>query len=158
MKGKILLFLGAALMLASCESVKKSFSNSCYITDYSVAAKAGFFITESNTVPFDYEPIGSVVFIQESGWEKKKKQKSDSSSVEGFDDVYGDHRPSYMRKEQEKSGDYRYASTESAITELMNDAFSLNADGILNFKQEVEFDLSQKPNKIIISGMLFKRK
>ena len=56
---KYLLLMLMAIGLASCVTVEQVTHTN--IIDYSRFTKNGIFVTESNTVNFDYEPLGSVV-------------------------------------------------------------------------------------------------
>ena len=56
---KYLLLMLIAIGLASCVTVEQVTHTN--IIDYSRFTKNGIFVTESNTVNFDYEPLGSVV-------------------------------------------------------------------------------------------------
>lgn len=58
---KILLLMLMAIGLASCVSVQQFTTTT--VVDYSEFAKQGIFVTESNSVSFDYQPLGSVVSV-----------------------------------------------------------------------------------------------
>lgn len=60
----------AVLLFTSCSMYKSI--NETVVIDYSRYTSQGFFITESNSVSFDYKPIGSVVTVVKGT--KKKKQ------------------------------------------------------------------------------------
>ncbi|MBB2149187.1 hypothetical protein [Pedobacter gandavensis] len=87
MKKLHVLIAAAALLMSSCSPIIRTpeeFSSG--ITDYSTFAKKGFFITESNSVNFDYQPIGSVYVKQQAGYEvlsNTTKQKVYSDDVIG---------------------------------------------------------------------------
>lgn len=59
MKKYLLLFLLAPIFV-SCYMPIKSYKNTIVI-DYAYYMQNGFFITESNSVSFEYKPIGSVM-------------------------------------------------------------------------------------------------
>ena len=58
---KILLLMLMTIGLASCVSVQQFTTTT--VVDYSEFAKQGIFVTESNSVSFDYQPLGSVVSV-----------------------------------------------------------------------------------------------
>lgn len=59
MKKVYLLFSVMLLVLAACQSLPTPKSNMVVI-DYAVLTNQGIFVTESNSVNFAYEPIGSI--------------------------------------------------------------------------------------------------
>ena len=135
---KIVLLLLAIPILFSC-SVKYPYKEYYSFFDYSEHIKKGFFITESNSVNFDYTPIGTVSFIMRSGYEEIEKR--DSS-------IYGE---------------YKDIDVEKAITSIVNIAKMKNANGIINLKVEFVPAVFEKRknvilgNGVIISGMAIKR-
>lgn len=64
---KILLMAIALVLFAGC--AKTPYTVLSKTVDYSSYCKDGFFITESNSVGFDYEPVGKVVVRISSGYE-----------------------------------------------------------------------------------------
>lgn len=64
---KFLKLLTLSVLCISSVSCTPKFSSKVYYTDYQRYSDAGFFITESNTVSFDYVPVGSVVVRQTAG-------------------------------------------------------------------------------------------
>lgn len=58
---KIIFLLLVSLSLASCYTLDIPQSTTTNIIDYSEFAEQGIFVTESNSVNFDYKPLGSVV-------------------------------------------------------------------------------------------------
>ena len=58
----LLIFAITALVLASgCSTVTPKYIERVYSLDYSEYSESGFFITESNSVNFEYTPIATVV-------------------------------------------------------------------------------------------------
>lgn len=69
MKAKATFFLSVVLtifLLASC-APKISYTKSVGFVDYSVYQNKGIFLTESNSVNFEYDAIGSVTAVIYSG-------------------------------------------------------------------------------------------
>ena len=63
MNGKIIFFSLCCVLASSCETVHIPQSTVTVIRDYTPMTDKGIFVTESNSVDFDYVPLGSVVSI-----------------------------------------------------------------------------------------------
>ena len=118
---KKLFLLSAAMMLfVSCASVQLPAPRSATsLMDYSPLTSNGIFVTESNSVSFEYEPIGSVVAVAYGGWGKLESQKA------GKDDSY-----------VSTSGKTVYfdPSLSDAYESLKSKLFEIGANGIINLK------------------------
>lgn len=64
---KLLSLLLFAIILSSCGTLPKPQSNVGTI-DYTPLIKEGIYITESNSVNFDYTAVGSVIATEKGGW------------------------------------------------------------------------------------------
>lgn len=127
---KLLLLFAAVTFLSSCSVKKSMYTTEASSVDYTPYTEKGFFITESNSVGFDYEPISSVVASTKSGYTDKKKKMAHSH-----------HRLNSKKNikqgvsnEDIESGAFKIASSEDALNELYNQALSHRADGIINLK------------------------
>lgn len=151
---KTLLFLLITLLLSACSSVKIPYNISAGKIDYSPLVKKGIFITESNSVSFDYAPIGSVFVSIESGFER-----IDSKSKVVANEIYGNTQ----EYKSYKYGNWKRATVEDALNELYNHVVDFKANGIINLKIEstsAVYDKSGrmlKPNSIYITGMAIKK-
>lgn len=67
------------ISLASCVSVQQYTTTN--IIDYSEFAKQGIFVSESNSVSFDYQPLGSVVSITQGGSTLFYSQRIDANEA-----------------------------------------------------------------------------
>jgi uncharacterized protein YbjQ (UPF0145 family) len=114
------------------------------VVDYSKYMSRGFFITEANSVSFDYESIGSVTAGVESGWEILDTTTKTTTSK---DDVYGS-----STKTKIKYGEYIQAELDDAIEELYSTSIELGADGVINFS------IRSSLGEYVVSGMAIKRK
>ena len=144
---KILFFIFTVCVLSSCVSVPDSRSPYLRyhgVIDYSKYMSKGFFITEANSVSFDYEPIGSIAAGVESGWEILNHTTKTTTSD---DDVYGS-----STKTKVKYGEYIRAELDDAIEELYQACKELGADGVINFS------ISSSLGEYVVSGMAIKRK
>lgn len=150
MKKVIIIFATVALLM-SCNVYRYPYSSTIVVFDYSEYAQKGFFITESNSVSFEYEPVSSIMAVVESGYEVLESRSGTSEDV-----VYGSFTTT-------KYGDYVSASAQMAIDELYKSAINMGADGIINFKI-VYTPYSYYNGKVIsyesylASGMAIKRK
>lgn len=68
----------ATMSLASCSVQQFTTTN---IIDYSEFAKQGIFVSESNSVSFDYQPLGSVVSITQGANSLFFSQKIDANKA-----------------------------------------------------------------------------
>lgn len=76
---KILISMILSISLASCVSVQQYTTTN--IIDYSEFAKQGIFVSESNSVSFDYQPLGSVVSITQGGSTLFYSQRIDANEA-----------------------------------------------------------------------------
>ena len=126
--------------------------------DYSILTKRGIFVTESNSVGFDYETIGSVYLDSHGGWlkrsgnEKKEKRKREVT----HDDYFLENKGRTMHY-----GKYEYTdpSLYDAMMTLGNFLKDMGANGIINFSIDVIPESTENPerNKLIITGMAIKK-
>ncbi len=119
------------------------------LLNYSPLTDKGIFVTESNSVSFDYKTLGSVSATEVGGWVKKgKKPKATRESNKSRnDDMYVDiDRNQY-------TGKYVYVapSLDMAMERMVNTLKVVGANGIINLKVQFESD------RIIISGMAIKK-
>jgi len=64
---KLLFFAAIVLLFYSC-SPEIYYAVNSYTIDYSKYTEKNFFITESNSVNFEYKPVGSIVVESVSGY------------------------------------------------------------------------------------------
>lgn len=79
---KVLFLLLIAIGLTSCSTVVSfpQFTTTT-VVDYSEFAKKGIFVTESNSVNFDYKPLGSVVSVTQGAWSTVASYKIDADKA-----------------------------------------------------------------------------
>lgn len=150
MRKKVLfLSLIAAITLSSC-TAKYPVVVLTHSIDYSKHMSNGFFLTESNSVSFDYSPVGSVQVTLQDGWEVVQGKKA-----EGY----------YTNEEfsKIKLGNYAPTTYREALDILVSKAEGMGADGIIGLKfsfiPPIVDKLGNKtgPSKITASGMAIKR-
>ncbi|MDE7466714.1 MAG: hypothetical protein K2M59_09915 [Muribaculaceae bacterium] len=150
MKG--IVFIGLALSAIASIGFVSCYPKShdeVYYLDYSALNRQGFYITESDVVAFDFDPVGSVLLIQHSGYEDIviSKDPYQMDSPKGYtDDIYGSGNV-------KKKKSYKAASVPGALSSLSQVAKDLGADGVINLKFS-----GDAVRGIAVSGMLIKRK
>lgn len=148
MKGVFNLLM-LAVLLASCSTVNvpspKQYA-SCI--DYGYLSQKGVYVSESNSVNFEYEPLGSLYVECTGGW-VKNSQRSAQSSMEDI----------YYNKGQKVV--YQPATVEDAFSQALGELKKLRGNGIINFKintiSEYLPAYQASVNKIIITGMCIRR-
>lgn len=149
---KYLTLVLMTIILSSC-AIKYPYKRYSTVVDFEKYTSQGFFITESNSVNFNYMPVGSLSSVVESGYELIGDLVTDRS-----DDLY------HNSSSSNKYGDYINAAIDDAIEELFLSAKELGADGIINLKTEYISGIYSKygsvvrPPMYIATGMAIKRK
>ena len=142
---KLTALLLVALAFSSCRTPFLSTSASI---DYSKYSNKDFFITESNSVSFNYTPIASVINTQSSGYEHLVK----NGEVQYKNSYNGVKTPRTTKK-------FVYATIEDTLDDLYNNAIKMGANGIINLKIVSEYANSKTPILIgySASGMAIKK-
>ncbi|TZF84057.1 heavy metal-binding domain-containing protein [Pedobacter sp. BS3] len=109
------------LLLSSC--TVKQMASSIITVDYRPYSQSGFFITESNSVNFEYTPLSNVQSYISTGYEK---EKGDEIPKKEIDNVYGNR---YEGKIKVIS-----ATAQKAVDLLVDNAKSQGANAIINLK------------------------
>ena len=147
MKLKLLLIM-PILALASCTTVNVPAPKQYAATiDYTYLSQKGIFVTESNSVSFDYEPLGSLYVECLGGWVKKKHKDGDV-----MEDIYMANPGSVM---------YLKPTIEEAYQLVLSEIKKLRANGVINLKISTvsEFNSTYKVtvDKIVITGMCIRK-
>lgn len=90
MKFKIVFLSLCCLLISSCETVNIPQVTVTVLRDYTPMTDKGIFVTESNSVDFDYVPLGSVVSVTSGAYHSSIETGSQSKSVDlgkAFDDI-----------------------------------------------------------------------
>ena len=130
----------ATLVCVSCVSIPYE-KNLMYIDYASISKTYDLFLTEANSVNFEYEPIGSVEVTELSG------VVTSDYIVEHADDIYGNSM---------KKGHKVHASPESAVSSAAKLAKEKGGNGIINLK--IQYVFINNKSGYSISGMVIKRK
>lgn len=123
--------------VANLNSPRSPLITSASYVDYEPYVDRGFFISESNSVSFEYTPISSLMALSVSGYETiraepiKKDNISDDGKKKFKDDVYSLDRPLEGVK---LSGNFVQVSPQDVLDELYRKAVEMGANGIINLK------------------------
>lgn len=82
---KKLLLLSIAVAFASCTTLQ--YSATTYSIDYAKYTQLGFFVTESQSVGFEYTPVASVGSKIETGYENNNAGKTNKLTYATADDA-----------------------------------------------------------------------
>lgn len=149
MMKKIFIFV-ILLTLTSCGMRYVICTNSI---DYSAYTKDNFFITESNSVSFNYDPVGSISVDIFSGLIDNPKKPTYTikvgayNSAEIYNPEWGKTPPKIMK----------YASYEDALFYLSNRAKKMGANGIINLKFRTIIGQYGQIESICATGMAIRR-
>lgn len=133
------------LICSSCQTYE--YLQKVNYLDYSFFKEKNFFITETNTVSFPYESLGSIYVIVRSG---KLYKTTDINERDSY-------KPIYQRK-----GKYKKATLEDAYQLIYDSAKEKGANGILRFKIEYitlgpDAGKDKPIDGYIITGMTIKK-
>ena len=146
---KALFLLVSMFIFASCATYQPAPKSFISMIDYSTFTKQGIYVTESNSVNFDYEAIGSICVEELGGWVSKKKSE------------YSDPKEQYYIGSGMRNKVYIQPDIQEAFKKLMDKLSQSGANGLINMRIEftTELDLTSKLtiDKIIVSGMAIKR-
>lgn len=126
-------------------------THATYYIDYKEAGQGKVFITEANSVSFDYEPLGSILVEETSGMVKltvptTEKERNDDS-------LYG---PGPSTK---TVNSYSEATAQTALNYAAQEAVRLGGDGIINLRLSSTHDgKGASVVSVSVSGMVIKRK
>lgn len=150
---KTLIFLILCVLTGCATLPKWPYVQESSIIDYSEYAKKNFFITESESVNFNYTAIGSISAKVESGYEVLNAK---TYQVSG-DDIYTNEP---QTKVKIKYGKYVKATPEAALEELYARALDSGANGIVGLDIKPITKYSQQYGNVIIgyfvTGMAIK--
>ncbi len=146
---KRILFFTAVVMLASCST----YTPMVNFIDYSGYTDQGMFLTESNSVSFDYQPVGSINVLLYSGFAKTNQQPASTETKKEkvlSDGVY------YSGNSAQSKGNYQTATIQEALRIAVQEAKSKGANGIINLSFEYVPYTKGSPSGWYVSGMAIK--
>nr|DAO98116.1 MAG TPA: Putative heavy-metal-binding protein [Caudoviricetes sp.] len=147
---KVLSILAGMFLFASCATYQPTPKSFVSMIDYSAFTQQGIYVTESNSVNFDYEAIGSICAEELGGWISKKSSE------------YSDPKEEYYLGSSFSKKIYVKPDIQEAFKKLMDKLSQSGANGLINMRIEFtkELDIVGKQvtvDKIIVSGMAIKR-
>lgn len=154
---KLSLIVGAVLvaLLTSCKASTPQFYHEAYFLDLRPLTDDGFFITESNSVGFDYQPIGTMTLYEFSGEDKTYVVTQEEVEKDWNDGIY------VQTGIKMRSSHWRTATGKSALDELVKLAKNEGANGIINLTIKYNYYVYNNTpmylENVQISGMLIRR-
>jgi uncharacterized protein YbjQ (UPF0145 family) len=144
MKKLVLIIL--VLTLASCATYSPLVS----FVDYSSYNNDGIFLTESNSVSFKYEPVGSINVLLYSGFANDVKKAPVIEDKKGKgDDIYYSANNGRLK--------YKDATIQEALRLAVENARNKGANAIINIRYEYIPAFKNNPDGWHMSGMAIKR-
>jgi hypothetical protein len=131
--------------LTSCISITPVVS----FVDYSQYSANGMFLTESNSVNFLYEPVGSINVLLYSGYTVDNKQEASEVKKEKGDDIYYSPNPVATR--------FKGSTIQEALRLVVEQAKDRGANAIINLKCEYVPGYKYTPPGWHVSGMAIKK-
>lgn len=146
---KLILLIFAIGLFTSCVTTKlpEPYGFSSFL-DYSPLTERGIYVTESNSVSFDYQTIGSVAATEVGGWVKKKEVKEEKKTTKGReDDMYA----GVDRNRNAGKNVHVSPSLNAAMERMVTTLKDVGANGVINLKVQMDH------HKIVISGMAIRK-
>jgi uncharacterized protein YbjQ (UPF0145 family) len=144
MKKMFVLMVGFGFVVFSCRTIAPTSYFGGIL--YSPLTEQGIYVSESNSVSFDYVAIGSVIVEETGGWVRNIKSRNElGKRTEDY----------YVKSTVSKK--YTIPALDAAFEHLREYLFEIGANGIINM--HIEFIPSSKVSldKIVITGMAIKR-
>lgn len=134
-------------LLTSCAPKMQYVASSTYI-NYQTYVEQGMFITESNSVSFEYTPLGSVSAIVFPGYVKATRP-----SQYKYEDLNGNQQ---LTEDYNK---WQPADVSDAITLAVDKAKQQGGNGIINFKVQPTSETDGKTVRYgyLVTGMVIHR-
>ena len=158
---KKVLFVAVILStLTSCAAYLPTPKTVVDVTDYSVFHENGIYVTESNSVSFDYKSIGHISVEAYGGWVDKKTTSKDKLEAKRYNN--DDYYDSPSSSSPFRSRKYVLPNIDDAISIFIDKVKASKGNGVINFKIENEMvpDIIDKKillHKIIVSGMAIEK-
>ena len=142
-----------AMLLTTACAPKTYYNTSIGYINYSKYSESGIFLTESNSVNFDYTPLGSVSVTILSGNVKKTRPNRYNYVDYNYVDAFGN-------LPDEKYTEWVVASPEEAIHLATQKAMEQGGNGIINLKFEPithVVDSKHPQSGILLTGMVIRK-
>lgn len=153
---KLIMFAILTLAMSGCSVYKTPYLSTASVLDYSEYTNKGFFLSEANSVNFEYKALGSVSAVTTGGYEVVSSTERKNMR----DDVYLSSEPS----QKVKYGPYKWASSKDALATLCEKAMEIAANGVINIKityipatYDPKTGLRATPDSYVITGMAIRK-
>lgn len=147
---KLIFVIFVCVLFSSCSTNRIVYTSLSGMIDYSKYTQKGFFITESNSVSFEYVPVGSVYAEISSGYEV---------IGEKIDTFYNDLEKSYysVKKKtfREDYNGWRNADINNAIDMIYSKSIQTGANGIINLQTKYIPPVYDSKNALIYSDRVY---
>lgn len=137
----------AALSLSGCRIYSPQYSVESIMVDYEYYNNNDFYLTEANSVSFNYSPIGSINATSSSGYMTNEKL------LQEFNEIYG------QSGKKIKKNDWVGASVYEALDAAVNKAKAQGANAIINLKisQSYRYENKMKVLEFVVTGMAIRK-
>lgn len=137
-------FIPIIVLALSMSSCLPNFYQSIKSVSFQDASQNGaIFLSESNSVNFDYTSIASIMVEESSGKVKNKSTEKNKGEIYGNE---GAGKFFFGRQ------DWRNSSCQSALNFAVDKCVQMGGDGIINI------EIISNPTKVFVTGMVIKRK
>lgn len=164
---KVLLLFALSAGLYSCKTALPEPKTLLLTTSYDAFQKSGIFVTESNSVSFEYSSLGNVSVSDYGGWVKKNKNKAadapNPTVYNAQNDIYLGYEPAGKGSSILSKSKYLFPSVDNSIALLITKIKDLGGNGIINLHISYSKE-SYPPYKygtivdvITVSGMVIKK-
>lgn len=140
-------------MLGSCAKVPMK--HATYFVDYKEAGKGRVFISEANSVSFEYEPLGSVIVEEISGYKPKVKHR-DLEKEQKLEPLYIGPSSDYVVEDDDDSK-YANANAQSALNYAVDEVIRMGGNGLINVKISTYYPEKSNRRVVAVYGMAIKR-
>ena len=135
--------------LSSCLS-HSPLSHVTYYTDYQEASQGKLFISEANSVNFEYEPLGSILVEEIPGSVKITVPTTEKERQRDNDGLYG------AVPATKTITSYSQATAQTALNYAASQAITMGGDGLINLK--LTSYIKDEKRIVQVTGMVIKRK
>lgn len=146
---KHIAFILSICLLSALSSCRAPMTHATYYIDYKQAGQGKVFITEANSVSFEYEPLGSILVEETSGMVKVTVPTTEKER--NIDPLYG------SGPETKTVNGYSKATAQTALNYAAQEAIRLGGDGLINLRLASSRD-GKGDVVVSVSAMVIKRK
>nr|DAT27615.1 MAG TPA: Putative heavy-metal-binding protein [Caudoviricetes sp.] len=162
---KVLLLFALTIGFYSCKTALPEPKTLLLTTSYDAFQKSGIFVTESNSVNFEYTSLGNVSVSDYGGWVKKNKYKADDAPTSKVynpqNDMYLGYEPADRGSSILSKSKYLFPNVGNSISLLITKIKDMGGNGIINlhisYSKESYYKSAAVVDVITVSGMVIKK-